>query len=659
MKIKNPNLIKAFLNETTDLTSMLEQGLTSFENDTSNLEIINEIFRASHSIKSESALMGLLEMSELAHKMEDLFHQIREGKYKPDRTDFDILFNAVNALKSYHSDLASGKEGSTDKILQITKQITLLTEKPEPRRRPEPVPERRITQRPEPEKTAYKVPFTEYEKIIIRDRTNKGAILYEIEIELKPDIPLKYARAYLIYTALKKIGTIIKTVPDINKNENDADFENFKMFFISDVKKQLIYNTIDDDEVQSLKVTKLTSDELFKEKEVTREIVTPSIRVDVDKLDALLNLIAELTTNKNIIGHLKEEVVFKLKDRILANKLSDSFERINGIVKRLQTNIMNVRMVPVQSMFNKIPPLINNLAENTGKKVDCKIQGGETLIDRIILEEMADPITHIIRNSIDHGIEPRNVRLNTGKSITGLINIFAYQTGNNVVIEIADDGRGLNYNSIREKAVELGYFRDKDFNDISENEMSELIFNPGFSTKSEVTMVSGRGVGMDIVKDKVERLNGRISISSQEGKGFKLAIILPMTISFTNVLLFRRNKYIFGIPVSYVVNSQLIKNSDLVPRNDNGKKNYYFNGIQVIDIAKLLNFDNSSSSKLMKGLTIKYFNKKRCILVDDILNEEEVVIRPKDEFLNKLHAISGLSIISSGNISYFINLDMI
>ncbi|MFI5369560.1 MAG: ATP-binding protein, partial [Spirochaetia bacterium] len=586
--IDEARLRKAFLEEADELCQKLGDSLLALETDTRNTELVNEVFRLTHSLKSESALMGFAALSELAHRMEDVLGSVREGRLSLEKPVMDGIFAGSDMIAEMMAAISKGgsdADFNTSSILQELSRAaggngaaangTAVTSAPET-----PAPS--------------SVELGDFEKRQLTEARDRGEMLYKLTVSVDPSESMKFPRAYLVFFNLELISNVVKVTPPMNgEPEPDARYAATTMLVTAAGGEEGLRAAAAVDQIAGLRVDLCDYNDYLapgagmprpghEREEVAAgqraasgaagaqpgaaagmppgaaagmppgaaAVEKTSIRVDTRKLDDLWSLIAELVLHKSHIARLSDDLGHGADIHTVREELVESFDSLDKISSGMQQVMMDTRMIPISVIFSKFPRLVRDLSRKLGKPVELVLSGEDTEIDRSLVEALSDPLTHIIRNSLDHGIEFPEERVRRGKSEKGRVSVSARRQGGNIVIELSDDGRGMDSEQIRRKAIEMGIPGAGRF---SEAQLLELVFLPGFSTKEVVTDLSGRGVGMDVVANRIRgELKGDVVLGTQPGGGTRVTLLFPLTLTIVNALLVRGDSQLYAVPLTDV-----------------------------------------------------------------------------------------------------------
>ncbi|RKX41413.1 MAG: chemotaxis protein CheA, partial [Thermotogae bacterium] len=506
---------------------------------------------------------------------------------------------------------------------------------------------------------------------VVEKAIGEGFNSYYIKVTLKEGTQLKSARMYLVFHKIEEMGgEIVKTVPpveDIEEEKFDLDVDMIVIIkkdkenlvraitSISDIDRVIIKDFLPKTPSVKEKPEEVKEEVKIEEKTVeerkTKKKLTQTVRVDIDKLDTLMNLMGELVIARSrIVDTLKK---YNIKE------VDESLAQLSRITLDLQNIVMKVRMVPIAFVFNRFPRMVRDLSKKMGKEVNFIIKGEETELDRTFVEEIGEPILHLLRNAIDHGIESKEERIAKGKPPIGTIVLSARHEGNNVVIEVQDDGRGMDRDKIVKRAIEMGLIDELKASTLPDERVFEFLFTPGFSTKEDVSEVSGRGVGMDVVKNVVESLNGSVSIESQKDVGTKVTIRLPLTLAIIQALLVKVNNYVYAIPIANIDSTLMVSKDDIQTVQD--KEVIVIRG-EVIPIYKLwevLEIPHETEGGAMNTVIIRIGNRKYGLVVDKLLGQEDIVIKSLGKIFSDVKEFSGAAILGDGSIALILDISSI
>jgi len=647
-----------FIDESKENIQSLNEHLLELEKEPTNLEIINEIFRSAHTLKGMSATMGFQDLADLTHIMENVLDSVRNQEMDLDSDTIDVIFNAVDALEAMIIDIANGGEGKQD-VSQLVKQLSAIEsgEQLVSDQKAEPANERTMN---------IKEQLDQFELAVLQQSHESGFENYQVTVQLQETTLLKAARVYMIFEVFEQNGEVIKSVPSVTDlEEENFDFDFTVILVTKTSEEELKQKIMRISEINSVTIDKLAisqnavaqaegtevkpKEDTKDDKVATRKVSSSkTIRVNIDRLDGLMNLFEELVTDR---GRLEQ-----ISSTLNHNDLKETVERMARVTGDLQNIILNMRMVPIDQVFNRFPRMVRQLTRELNKNVELKVVGADTELDRTVIDEIGDPLVHLIRNALDHGIETPDVRVANGKSEQGLLKLTAYHSGNHVYIEIMDDGAGIDRNKIIERSIEKGLITKDQAETYSDQQAFQLIMESGFSTTSEVSEISGRGVGLDVVKNTIESLGGTITIDSTLGKGSTFSIKLPLTLTIISVLLTEIGPETYAIPLSSILETAIISKDDIMTAH--GKQLIDIRG-KVVPLISLRNiFDvptDEPEGDDLAVVIIRRGEKMTALIVDSFIGQQEVVLKSLGNYLVDIFAISGATILGDGQVSLIID----
>ncbi|WP_027633887.1 chemotaxis protein CheA [Clostridium hydrogeniformans] len=660
--------LSMFLEESMDNLQTLNETLLELEQSPEDIDKLNEIFRVAHTIKGMAATMGFSKMAELTHNMENILSKFRDGELKADQNVVTTLFKCLDTLEQMVNDISEGEDGNRDVSSLIEELNNLNSSK---------IHEEVLDHSEEEDNLG----LNEYDISVLKQAMDKGFNVIKINITLDETTLLKSARAFLIFKSLEDGGEIIKSNPPAE----DIESENFEFSMelvyvttrtldetrlivegISEVKevivslvelkkpkvtnnkslcepKSISENVIEKDENEKKEAAKPLKEIKEKEAVTSHKKTHQSVRVDLERLDKFMNMVSELVIHRTRLEQISSN--HRLAD------LNETLEQVARTTSDLQDLVMKIRMLPLDVVFNRFPRMIRDLSLELSKNIDFIIEGQDTELDRTVIDEIGEPLIHLIRNAVDHGIEPEDDRIKAGKKPDGTIKLIAYQEGTKAVIKVQDDGKGIDVNKVRKKAEKLGVNTEG----MSYNEIVNLIFMQGFSTKEEVTDISGRGVGMDVVKTKIASLGGTVDLISEQGKGSTFIIRLPLTLQIIKALLVKVGDETLAISLGYI-DRVIDFTNDLIKKTNNKEVIIYRdNVIPLIRVNERLGIYNEEKEKSFVVI-VKVGEKVVGLLVDSLLGQQEIVIKPLGKTLQGLREYIGATILGDGLVTLILDV---
>ncbi|MBI5682310.1 MAG: chemotaxis protein CheA [Deltaproteobacteria bacterium] len=611
-------IIQDFIIETTEILDGLDQKFVELEKTPDSQELLNAIFRAVHTTKGAAGFLGFKQIVDLSHTAENLLNKLRQGTLKVTPSIMDAILKAVDMLKLLLSHVreGDGKEEDISGVINELKDAEAPVSVETAGTDLKSVPSQHVAEKITTEQVSIPpVGKKEDEAVILS--SDKPKMLGEILLEKKVITRTQMDEAMLDQRGAEKIGDVLVRKGFIKKEDISAALSN--------------------------------------QGRTTDTVHETTIRVDIKRLDNVLNLVGELVLGRNRLVRLAGDMEARYGEDETTTAIRKTISSLNVITTDLQLAVMKTRMQPIGRVFSKFPRMVRDMARIKGKEIELTLVGEETELDKTVIEEIGDPLVHLIRNSVDHGIEKPDVRVQRGKKPKGTIMLSAYHRGNNIFITIEDDGNGIDANILREKSVEKGIMTRQDADKMSNKEILNIIFMPGFSTAKEVTDVSGRGVGMDVVKTNISKLNGTIDINTEIGKGTRITIGLPLTLAIIQSLMVEASKEIYAIPLSTVV--EILKiNSDEIKTVDKKEVIYVRNTVfPLIRLSNLLE-KQSQCSERPYVVIIAMGDKEVGVVVDALHGQEEIVIKSMGEYLSNIKGIAGATVTGSGQVVLILDI---
>ena len=653
-----------FIEESKEHLQSINQQVLLLEKRPGELTIVNEIFRSAHTLKGMSATMGYEDLANLTHCMENVLDAIRNNKIEVSSSVLDVLFASLDHLEAMVVEISEGGSGKRD-VTKTVRDLEALEKGEAPK----------MIQAESKKEAESLHAYDQYEKQIIIQSKEQGFNAYELSISLRDDCILKAARVYMVFEVIEQIGEIIKTMPAVDMLETEQFGTHFTLSILTkesaeNVQERILkVSEVDVVEVVDIQADKLNissntesdkNDKLEqqevkledKKSEPQQTSISGSsgktIRVNIERLDQLMNLFEELVIDR---GRL-EEISKSLKSM----ELNETVERMSRVSGDLQNIILTMRMVPVEQVFNRFPRMIRGLAKDLGKKVNLEIVGAETELDRTVIDEIGDPLVHLLRNSIDHGIENPGERSSKGKNETGTIYLRAFHSGNHVFIEIQDDGAGINKQKVLSKAIENGVITKEMSENLTDKQCFELLFASGFSTADVVSDISGRGVGLDVVKNKIESLGGSIAVDSTEGSGTIFSIQLPLTLSIMSVMLVEISREKYAIPLSSIIETAIIKKEDILSAHNQKVIDFRGKVVPLVNMKDIFEVPGSTeASQHVPVVVVRKGDKMAALVVDSFIGQQEIVLKSLGQYLTSVFAISGATILGDGQVALILD----
>ncbi len=679
--------LSMFIDESNDHLQSLNEKMLELETNPDDLSIVQVIFRSAHTLKGMAATMGYEDLASLTHQMENVLDLVRNQKLAMQDFIFDTLFKSLDALESMVEDITNGGTGKADVSVIVTSlQAIVLGETPSPQAGNTSAKVVQPT-----DNMNHSIQLDEFQYSILDQSITEGHRALYLEVFIREDCHLKAVRAYMVFDLLERSGEVIKTHPSVEDIEQEKFDRSFSLYYITqksvEEMNRMILNLSEIDKVsiveldhESLKLmgeminsvrevattaelkktpesnvvvtqtstqpTKQTSTEVAKTSSGTP---TRTIRVDIERLDVLMNLFSELLIDRVRLEQLAKEA--------RNHELTETVEHLSRVSSDLQSIVLKLRMVPVDTVFNRFPRMIRDLAKSLDKKIDLVITGSETELDRTVIDEIGDPLVHLLRNAVDHGIESVADRLAAGKSETGTVNLRAFHSGNHVFIEIEEDGRGIYRENVLKSAIKKGVVTEAQGAAMTDEEVHQLLFAAGFSTAEVISDVSGRGVGLDVVKAKITALGGHVTIISNPGQGTNFSVQLPLTLSIISAMLVQLGSEKYAIPLTSIVETGVIKQNQI--RTVHGYKMVEFRGNQIplISLSRIFSvpdFDETQEEE-SEIIVIRKGDKMAALVIEDFIGQSEIVLKSLGKYLPQIKGVSGATILGDGQVALILD----
>lgn len=693
--------LEIFIDESNEHLQSLSDQLMILEKEPDNNDTINEIFRAAHSLKGMAGTMGYKRMQNLTHDMENVFSEVRNGNMKVNSTLVDVLFQCLDALETYVGNIQQNQDEGTDDNEPIIKALNAFIASEGKTAGPadNEVAASEVSEMHESEKYG-NLTLADFEKNAVNEALKKNMHAYKICVTVDENCILKAARAFLVFKNLEGHGDIIKSEPsvqDIEDEHFDFDFsiviitnDSFETIIgiiksVSEIKEAVgeeitvpypASETNNQEAVNDLQDEKNVTGDSDNEKREKKSVpatassgqkqpaannsktkpVGHTVRVDIEKLDVLMNLVSELIIAKNGLVSASMSETEEGESSTVNQSFNEQIEYLERVTTNLHESVMKVRMMPIESVVSKFPRMIRDLSKKLNKKMELYMSGEDTELDRTVIDEIGDPLMHLLRNSADHGLESAEIRKERGKSEVGSIFLDAYQDGNNVVIEVRDDGNGIDVESVKSKAIQKGTITEEQAAMMSDKEIIDLLFRPSFSTAAKVTDVSGRGVGLDVVKSKIEALGGDVEVKSVYGEGSTFIIRLPLTLAIIQALMVKVGGEKYAVSLGSIQTIEDIPVSEI--KYVHAKEVIHLRG-SVIPLVRLRDLlDVPGEPEEQENITVVIVSKgdkQAGLIVDSLIGQMEIVIKSLGKYISINKMISGATILGDGSVALIID----
>ena len=672
--------LEIFLDETKEHLENLNAQILKLEQEPEDVDTINEIFRAAHSLKGMAGTMGYKRMQNLTHDMENVFSEIRSGNMKVTSNLIDTLFQCLDALEEYTNNIQeTADEGTNDNQPLIAQLAEFLGN------------EGKMQEAPKAEKKEEKAPaesgsdkkwldikLDDSERTVLSKAKEQGKNIYGLTIFIHENCLLKAARAFLVYKAVEEKAEIMVCNPPAQDIEDEKFEQDFSLIVISDdsldniltaarnvseIEKVLgdvyEFEPVKEEEKAAVVQAQAAAKETTavtqqvkggEKKAISKPVVNRTVRVDIEKLDVLMNLVSELIIAKNSL------VSASTAEGSNNTGFNEQIEYLESVTTNLHESVMKVRMVPIESVVSKFPRMIRDLSKKLDKKMELYMSGEETELDRTVVDEIGDPLMHLLRNAADHGLESADVRAKLGKPEAGSIFLDAYQDGNNVIIEVRDDGAGIDVEEVKKTAIERGVITPEQGESMSEKDIINLLFHAGFSTSKKISDVSGRGVGLDVVKSKIESLSGEVEVKSKMGEGSTWTIRLPLTLAIIQALMVIVGGEKYAISLGSIQTIEDISPSEIKYVQNKEVINLRGTVIPLIRLSKELDIESSKSpDENMVVVIVKKGEKLAGLVIDELMGQQEIVIKSLGKYISKCKIISGATILGDGEVALILD----
>ena len=704
--------LEIFLDETNEHLQNLNTQILSLEQEPDNMDTINEIFRAAHSLKGMAGTMGYKRMQNLTHDMENVFSEVRNGNITVKAGMIDVLFQCLDALEEYNTNIRENADEGTNDNEPLIKQLNEILNGTDDGGEADAPAESAAPASADTgssdtgDKKWQEIKLGETEQHVLQEALIQGKKVYGVTVKVQESCILKAARAFLVFKAIEETSEIVISNPAAQDIEDEKFDLDFSLIIVSDAELEQILTAarsvseIEDviggvldldkvptaDEDMSVEVPAEKAEPEAKPAEQAapapaaaapaapaaaapaapaaktgkkaddkkpaagKPVVNRTVRVDIEKLDTLMNLVSELIIAKNSL------VSASTASGTSSAAVNEQIEYLESVTTSLHESVMKVRMVPIESTVSKFPRMVRDLQKKLGKKMELYMSGEETELDRTVVDEIGDPLMHLLRNSADHGLESAEVRKERGKPEVGSIFLEAYQDGNNVVIEVRDDGNGIDTEAVRNKAIERGIITPDQAENMSEKESIDLLFNAGFSTAKVVSDVSGRGVGLDVVKSKIEALSGEVEVKSKLGEGSSWIIRLPLTLAIIQALMVDIGNEKYAISLGSIQTIEDITPDDVKLVQAKEVMQLRDTVIPLIRLNEILDVESKKGpNDNLVVVVVKKGDKQAGLVVDELIGQLEIVIKSLGKYISKCKIISGATVLGDGEVALILD----
>ena len=670
-----------FLDESHEHLQSLNEGLLRLEENMEEISVVNDIFRNAHTLKGMSATMGFAKIAELTHEMEDVLDLVRKEQLKLNEDIMDTLFKCLDSLEQMVDSVGNGEAEDVVDVSDLVAKLSSISKgTPPPAAAPAAGGAAAAPAAGDASGGAGgDLGIDDIDLDVMKKAKDAGMNVFHVKVTLMESCVLKAARSVMVMHALDEIGDVIKSVPPAEDLEQEKFERSFDIVLATASDAEAVTNAVDTvSEIEDIGVEELDPDALAKPAEpapaapaaaaapAPKKAAAPakkegakaaapkkqhqsqSVRVDIEKLDTLMNLMGELVINKVRLEQIGQ--THRMSD------LMETLEQMDRVTGDLQNIVMKVRMVPVSAVFNRFPRMVRDVSKELGKEINLTIEGEETELDRTVIDEIGDPIMHLLRHSLDHGVESPDAREAKGKPRVGEVGLIARHEGNNVVIMITDDGAGIDASKIRRKAVEKGMITQDEADRLDDADAVRLIFLPGFSTAEQITDISGRGVGMDVVRSKIEALSGHVDVETHIDEGSVFKIKLPLTLAIIQAMLVRVQEEMYAIPLTSIDSTVNIEPTDI--QTIQNKEVIVLRGeiIPIVRMEEALQVPHVKDSEELFVVVVHAGEAKAGIVVDNLIGQQEIVIKTLGNLFAGLKLFGGATVLGDGRVALILDV---
>lgn len=690
--------LEIFIDESEEHLQTLSDCIMVLEKEPDNKDTINEVFRAAHSLKGMAGTMGFKRMQHLTHDMENVFQEVRSDRVKVTSGMIDLLFKCLDALEGYLDNIKSTSDEGTEDNEVIIKELNDFIAKADGEAEAEnkevsEVKEATPAATQEEKEGQEKIELTEEEKKAIREAESNGQHIYAMTVRIQKDCLLKAARAFLVFKAVEDFGQILVYRPSSQDIEDEKFEFDFSFFLASEEETDKIVaaakavSEIEKVDAEEIHLEEYLKEAAAQEEQQAKEAATEqkeapaevpkaaekkapaaaakkqtnakpvtgrTVRVDIEKLDALMNQVSELIIAKNSLVSISSNESGEYQNQ----SFHEQIEYLERITTNLHESVMKVRMVPIESVVNKFPRMIRDLSRKLGKKMELYMTGEDTELDRTVVDQIGDPLQHLLRNSADHGLEDNATRVERGKPEVGSIFLKAFQEGNNVIIEVGDDGNGIDVAAVRDKAVERGVITAEQAENMSQKEIINLLFLPSFSMAKKITDISGRGVGLDVVKSNIEALGGDVEVRTKLGEGTTFIVRLPLTLAIIQALMVEIRDEKYAIALGSIANIESIPVNEI--KYVQAQEVIHLRGavIPLIRLDQVLDMEEKQEEpENLTVVIVKKGDSLAGLVVDNLIGQQEIVIKSLGKYITNNKIISGATILGDGEVALILDVN--
>ncbi len=696
--------LEIFIDETAEHIQSLSDNIMELEKEPENENTVNEIFRAAHSLKGMAGTMGFKKMQHLTHDMENVFQEVRSGNIKVSSEMIDILFQCLDAIEGYLECIKNTSDEGSEANEAIIAGLNRFLKKEEgkdegapgsketPSKASGPMDAKELNTENAYERKYNNIVFNDTEKKSLKVAADAGLKLYGITVYIQKECLLKAARAFLVFKEVEELGQILVYSPSSHDIEDERFEFDFSFYLASDADlDKILKSIVGVSEIENAvgeEVTLSNYEDISESEESgavsqsqsaapaaaaktavssgskqqpaakgktnNKPVTNRTVRVDIEKLDALMNQVSELIIAKNSLVSISATESGSFQNQTFHEQI----EYLERITTNLHESVMKVRMVPIESVVNKFPRMIRDLSRKLDKKMELYMTGEDTELDRTVVDQIGDPLQHLLRNSADHGLESTELRAQRGKPEVGSINLNAFQEGNNVIIEVGDDGNGIDTETVKAKAIERGLVTPEQAEKLSQKEIIDFLFMPSFSMAKKITDVSGRGVGLDVVKSNIEALGGDVEVKSVLGEGTKFIVRLPLTLAIIQALMVEIRDEKYAIALGSIQNIEDIPIKDI--KYVQAEEVIHLRGmvIPLVRLDQILDIEpKEEEPESLTVVIVKKGDKYAGLVVDNLMGQQEIVIKSLGKYISNNKLISGATILGDGEVALILDVN--
>ncbi len=682
--------LEIFIDESSEHLQNLSDCIMVLEKEPDNKDTINEVFRAAHSLKGMAGTMGFKRMQHLTHDMENVFQEVRSDRIKVDSSMIDLLFECLDALDKYLDNVkSSSDEGTEDNemIINTLNDFIAKANGKAPAEAPANSKPAETAEESTSKKKVLEVELSDHESKALQEAREGGQHIYALTVVIQKDCLLKAARAFLVFKAVEECGQILVYRPSSQDIEDEKFDQEFSFYIasneelekviqaangVSEIENVIGFAVEEKEQAQQEEASEKTASAAVqqsqspakqpehkpagsaKKQTPAKPVTNRTVRVDIEKLDALMNQVSELIIAKNSLVSISTTEGGSFSSQ----GFHEQIEYLERITTNLHESVMKVRMVPIESVVSKFPRMIRDLSRTLGKKMELTMSGEDTELDRTVVDQIGDPLQHLLRNSADHGLENAELRAERGKPEMGNIFLNAYQEGNNVIIQVGDDGNGIDTEAVKLKAIERGIITEEQAESMSQKEIVNMLFMPSFSMAKKITDISGRGVGLDVVKSNIEALGGDVEVKTKLGEGSTFTVRLPLTLAIIQALMVEIRDEKYAIALGAIANIEDIPVTDI--KYVQAQEVIHLRGsvIPIIRMDRVL--DAKPQDEEPESLTVvivKRGDSQAGLIVDNLIGQQEIVIKSLGKYINCNKLISGATILGDGEVALILDVN--